>query len=138
MAGDAFVTTKQESLSAVLAQRPEVHGPPAYYTMDWGAAEESVETLARLHPSVVVTGHGVAMRGRRLERGLDELATDFRERAVPSRGRYVRQPALADRSGVLFVPPPVPDIVGRAVAGAAVAAIAAVALSAVRRRTDRT
>src|SRR6478672_1031907 len=35
IAGDAFVTTKQESLSAVLTQRPEVHGPPAYYTMDW-------------------------------------------------------------------------------------------------------
>jgi len=84
-----------------------------------------------------VTGHGIAMRGRRLERGLDELAANFRERAVPSRGRYVRQPALADRSGVLYVPPPVADVVGRAVAGAAVAAIAAVALAAVRRRNDR-
>ena len=137
VAGDAFVTTKQESLSAVLAQRPEVHGPPAYYTMDWGAAEESVEKLAQLHPSVVVTGHGIAMRGRRLERGLDELAANFRHLAVPTRGRYVRQPALADRSGVLYVPPPVPDVIGRAVAGAAVAAIAAVALAAVRRRNDR-
>ena len=44
VAGDAFVTTKQESLSAVLTQRPEVHGPPAYFTMDWRAAEESVES----------------------------------------------------------------------------------------------
>lgn len=134
VAGDAFVTTKQESLSAVLTQRPEVHGPPAYFTTDWLAAEESVETLSELHPEVVVTGHGIAMRGRRLERGLEELAGTFRQRAVPRRGRYVRQAAMADRSGVLFVPPPVPDVVGRAVAGVAAVAIAAVAIAAVRRR----
>src|SRR5919206_1762841 len=35
IAGDAFVTTKQESAIAALTQRPEVHGPPAYYTSDW-------------------------------------------------------------------------------------------------------
>jgi len=134
VAGDAFVTTKQESLSAVLTQRPEVHGPPAYFTTDWLAAEESVETLAELHPGVVVTGHGIAMRGNRLERGLQELAGNFRQRAVPRRGRYVRQAAMADRTGVLFVPPPVPDIVGRTVAGVAAAALAAVAIAAVRRR----
>jgi glyoxylase-like metal-dependent hydrolase (beta-lactamase superfamily II) len=134
VAGDAFVTTKQESLYAVLTQRPEVHGPPAYYTMDWRAAEESVETLADLEPSVAVTGHGIAMRGQRLERQLRDLATDFRQRAVPLRGRYVHQPALADRSGVVFVPPAVPDVVGRAVAGVAAMALAAVTLAAVRRR----
>ena len=134
VAGDAFVTTKQESLSAVLTQRPEVHGPPAYYTMDWRAAESSVDELAALEPGVAVTGHGVAMRGARLERGLRDLAAHFAETAVPRRGRYVRQPAMADRTGVLFVPPPVPDVVGRTVAGVAAAAIAAVAFAAVRRR----
>jgi glyoxylase-like metal-dependent hydrolase (beta-lactamase superfamily II) len=138
VAGDAFVTTKQESLSAVLTQRPEVHGPPAYFTTDWLAAEESVDELVALHPSVAVTGHGVSMRGERLERELQDLAADFRQRAVPSRGRYVRQPALADRSGVTFVPPPVPDIVGRTVAGVAAAALAAVAVAAVRRRNGGT
>ena len=134
VAGDAFVTTKQESLSAVLTQRAEVHGPPAYFTTDWLAAEESVDKLAALEPSVAVTGHGIAMRGERLERELQDLAANFRQRAVPSRGRYVRQPALADRSGVVFVPPPVPDVVGRTVAGVAAAAIAAFAVAAVRRR----
>jgi glyoxylase-like metal-dependent hydrolase (beta-lactamase superfamily II) len=134
VAGDAFVTTKQESLFAVMTQRPEVHGPPAYYTIDWRAAESSVDELAELEPSVVVTGHGVAMRGARLERQLRELAANFADRAVPSRGRYVRQPARTDQTGVLFVPPPVPDMVGRAVAGFAAAAIAAVAFAAVRRR----
>ena len=134
VAGDAFVTTKQESLLAVATQRPEVHGPPAYYTPDWRAADESVQTLLALDPDVAVTGHGIAMRGDRLKRGLQDLADNFRARAIPLRGRYVREPAVADRSGVVYVPPPVPDPVGRAVMGVAVAAVAAVALNAVRRR----
>jgi glyoxylase-like metal-dependent hydrolase (beta-lactamase superfamily II) len=136
VAGDAFVTTKQESLSAVLTQRPEVHGPPAYFTMDWRAAESSVDELADLEPTVAVTGHGVAMRGEQLQRELHDLSLNFRERAVPRRGRYVSQPAVADRSGVVFVPPPVPDKVGRTVAGVAAAAVAMVALAAVRRRSS--
>jgi glyoxylase-like metal-dependent hydrolase (beta-lactamase superfamily II) len=136
VAGDAFVTTKQESLGAVLTQRAEVHGPPAYYTMDWRAAEASVDEIAGLEPSVAVTGHGIAMRGEQLDRQLRDLADHFRERAVPTRGRYVRQPAIADRTGVVFVPPPVPDVVGRTIAGVAAVAVAAVAFAAVRRRSD--
>ncbi|HEX6052262.1 MAG TPA: MBL fold metallo-hydrolase [Gemmatimonadaceae bacterium] len=135
IAGDAFVTTKQESLLAVATQRPEVHGPPMYYTPDWRAAEESVQTLAALDPEIAVTGHGIPMRGERLTRGLRDLADRFRSQAVPARGRYIREPAVADRSGVVYVPPAVPDPVGRAVAGVAVAAVAAIALGAVRRRS---
>lgn len=136
VAGDAFVTTKQESLYAALSQRPEMHGPPAYYTMDWRAAEQSVDELAALDPHVAVTGHGVAMRGERLQRDLRELALNFRDRAIPTRGRYVRQPAVADRSGVVYVPPAVPDRVGRAVAGVAAVAVAAFAFAAVRRKDN--
>jgi hypothetical protein len=77
------------------------------------------------------------MRGERLSRQLADLAANFERRAIPARGRYVRQPAMADRSGVVFVPPPVPDLVGRAVAGVAAAAIAAVAIATVRRRSGR-
>ena len=47
IAGDAFCTTKQESFFAVATQRPELHGPPAYFTTDWDAARESVRTLRR-------------------------------------------------------------------------------------------
>lgn len=134
VAGDAFVTTKQESLGAVLTQRAEVHGPPAYYTIDWKAAEASVDDLDALEATVAVTGHGVAMRGAQLHRQLHDLAVNFHRRAVPSRGRYVRQPAITDRSGVVFVPPPVADVIGRTVAGVAAVAVAAVALAALRRR----
>jgi glyoxylase-like metal-dependent hydrolase (beta-lactamase superfamily II) len=136
VAGDAFATTKQESISAVWRRRPEVHGPPAYYTMDWRAAEESVNDLADLEPSVVVAGHGIPMRGERLVRELHDLAVDFRTRVVPRHGRYVNTPAVADRTGVVSLPPAVPDMVGRAVAGVAAVAVA-VAFAAVRRRNGR-
>ncbi len=92
IAGDAFVTTKQESATAVLTQRPEIHGPPAYYTPDWEAARRSVETLAGLEPLRVATGHGPPLQGTEMLADLKELARDFDRLAVPSRGRYVGRP----------------------------------------------
>src|SRR5690606_21461476 len=50
IAGDAFVTTAQESVYAVALQKPELHGPPTYYTQDFVAAAESVRRLAALAP----------------------------------------------------------------------------------------
>lgn len=89
IAGDAFVTVKQESLLAVARQLQEVHGPPAYFTTDWDAARLSVETLADLRPRVAATGHGTPMRDTALAEGLTRLATDFDRVAVPHHGRYV-------------------------------------------------
>ena len=70
IAGDAFVTTDQESAMAALMQPQYVHRPPAYYTPDWQAARSSVEALARLQPEVAATGHGVPMRGEEMRRQL--------------------------------------------------------------------
>jgi glyoxylase-like metal-dependent hydrolase (beta-lactamase superfamily II) len=109
IAGDAFVTTKQESALAALSQRPELHGPPMYFTPDWEAARRSLERLVALEPLRVITGHGPPMQGERLLNDLYDLARNFEQLAVPSHGRYVRQPALADETGVVAVPPPVPD-----------------------------
>jgi glyoxylase-like metal-dependent hydrolase (beta-lactamase superfamily II) len=89
IAGDAFVTVKQESLYAVVTQEQEVHGPPAYFTPDWKAARQSVERLAKLRPSIAATGHGTPMRGEELLRGLEVLELKFDEIAVPNQGRYV-------------------------------------------------
>jgi glyoxylase-like metal-dependent hydrolase (beta-lactamase superfamily II) len=123
IAGDAFVTTKQESLLAVLEQRPELHGPPSYFTQDWDAARASVQRLAELMPEVAATGHGVPLRGRVMREALETLAANFEALAVPRDGRYVRAPALADERGTVSVPPavhdPVPLVVG-AVAALAV------------------
>ncbi len=119
IAGDAFVTVKQESALAVLQQRLEVHGPPAYFTPNWVAAGASVRTLAGLGPEVAATGHGVPLRGPALRAALGRLADDFERAAVPERGRYVGHPAVADERGVVAVPPPDPRFAAWLAAGAA-------------------
>ena len=91
IAGDAVITTAQESAYAVATQAPELHGPPMYYTPDWAAARASVEALANLRPELVVTGHGPAMRGESMRRALTRLADRFDEVAVPDHGRYTRR-----------------------------------------------
>lgn len=104
--GDAFITTSQESVYAVATQKPEIHGPPMYYTADWQSARTSVERLAALEPELVVTGHGPAMQGPSMRAALHTLARDFDRIAVPRQGRYVDEPARADRTGFTYVPPP--------------------------------
>lgn len=89
IAGDAFVTTKQESLYAVMTQEVEVNGPPAYFTPDWIAARESVRQLAALEPEAAGSGHGRPLRGEPLRAGLARLAADFDRLAIPSQGRYL-------------------------------------------------
>lgn len=89
IAGDAFVTVKQESLYAVSRQKEEVHGPPAYFTPDWKAARTSVETLSLLNPAIAATGHGTPMQGEDLTQGLQSLLANFDDIAVPDSGRYV-------------------------------------------------
>lgn len=124
IAGDAFVTTKQESAIAALMQRPEVHGPPAYFTPDWVSARRSVEELAALEPWRVATGHGPPLEGEEMLEGLRRLARDFDRIAMPRRGRYVREPAIADERGVVALPPPVPDPLPRVLVGVGVALLA--------------
>ena len=133
IAGDAFVTTKQESAIAALTQRPEIHGPPAYFTPDWFSARRSVELLAALEPWRVATGHGPPLEGEEMLEGLRRLARDFDRLALPQRGRYVRQPAVADEEGVVSLPPPVPDPMPRLLLGVGLALVA----GAVLRRTTR-
>src|SRR5688572_3100656 len=90
--GDAFCTTKQESFFAVATQRPELHGPPAYFTTDWDAARASVQRLSALDPAFIAPGHGQPMAGEATAHALRELAARFDEVARPEHGRYVEQP----------------------------------------------
>ena len=87
--GDAFCTTKQESFMSVAQQKPELTGPPAYYTPDWDAAHASVELLAQLAPTTVAPGHGMPMRGADVPQQIRRLAADFNRIAVPEHGKYV-------------------------------------------------
>jgi glyoxylase-like metal-dependent hydrolase (beta-lactamase superfamily II) len=86
--GDAFCTTKPESFFAAATQRPELHGPPAYFTTDWDAARLSVERLSSLRPTCVAPGHGRPLSGEGFAAALRELAARFDEVARPEHGRY--------------------------------------------------
>ncbi|WP_053366441.1 MBL fold metallo-hydrolase [Bacillus sp. FJAT-27245] len=89
IAGDAFVTVKQEYLYKVLTQEQEISGPPRYLTTDWETAKESVNKLEALRPSVAVTGHGLPMSGELLTSSLKKLVNEFDQIAVPDYGKYV-------------------------------------------------
>jgi hypothetical protein len=67
-----------------------------YYTVEWDKAGTSVARLAGLEPEVVVTGHGVPLRGPEMRAALHRLATDFDTIAIPAAGRYVSMPARAE------------------------------------------
>ena len=110
LAGDAFVTTKQESATAVMMQTKKLSGPPKYFTYNWTSAHESVKKLAALEPEIVATGHGQPLRGAEMRKALHNLADNFEEEAVPAHGRYVDDPAYVTADGVEAVPPPVTPV----------------------------
>ncbi|MWC29884.1 MBL fold metallo-hydrolase [Paenibacillus sp. MMS18-CY102] len=89
VAGDAFITVKQESAFAVLMQEEEIHGPPAYFMFDWQDAWNSVKKLEALKPQAAITGHGVPMFGNQLRQGLARLAQIFDRIAIPKDNSYV-------------------------------------------------
>jgi len=102
IAGDAFITTNQESVYAVLKQKTEMHGPPMYYTQNWEQAEASVQELAALEPELAITGHGHAMAGNEMRSALHALARSFRSVAVPEHSTYVEHPTSAE-AGTAYV-----------------------------------
>lgn len=95
IAGDAFITTRQESAYAVMLQKPEMHGPPMYFTQDWEAARQSVQTLAALDAEMAITGHGRPMAGPEMRKALSMLGKYFEDLAVPDGGKYVTYPHRA-------------------------------------------
>jgi glyoxylase-like metal-dependent hydrolase (beta-lactamase superfamily II) len=98
IAGDAIVTTGQESAYEVFTQKPEMHGPPRYLTPDWDEAEQSVVLLAALEPNVIITGHGRPVKGENMRARLKELAANFQTIAVPEGRRYALDPAKPGKS----------------------------------------
>lgn len=106
IAGDAFVTTRQESVFSIIFQKKQLSGPPRYFTYDWEAAAASVKKLQELSPSIAVSGHGKPMQGPELTEGLVRLSKNFEQVAVPSRGRYAKKAARVNRRGVTALPSP--------------------------------
>lgn len=134
--GDAFCTCHAESAVSVFSTKREVHGPPAYFTPDWGSAHHSVEKLNDLNPEVAASGHGMPMRSSELKKQLDRLVHDFWMVAVPKHGRYVHEPAVMDEFGVVSVPPPVSNPVPKVLAVAGAVAAAGLAWAAFSKRKN--
>jgi glyoxylase-like metal-dependent hydrolase (beta-lactamase superfamily II) len=136
--GDAFCTTRQESLIDAMTQRYEIHGPPMYFTTDWKAARSSVERLDALHPMVAAPSHGRPVSGTRLAHDLHRLARDFDQLAVPRDGRYVRSPVVTNELGaVIRIPPRVPDLMPKVLTAVALGAGVAALVVTLRNRDQR-
>ena len=136
LVGDAFVTRDGESAIAVMTEEQEVHGPPNYYTPDWGSAHHSVETLLHLEPKVAASGHGMPMKGEKLYWQLEDLVKYFWIKAVPKHGRYVHQPAITDEQGIVSLPPVVNSTVPKVLAVAGAVAFAGLVWMAFRNRNN--
>ena len=104
LAGDALVTTAAESLLSVLLRTKKISGPPKYFTTDWAQARRSVKELIKLEPETIASGHGMPMQGKKMRQQLHRLSDKFYELAVPSNGRYVDEPAVADATGFVYIP----------------------------------
>lgn len=109
LAGDAVVTTRQESIFSVMSQKKVLSGPPKYFTPDWGAAARSVKALATLEPNVIAAGHGSALYGDEARKALHKMAREFWQMGMPEKGRYVKEPALFNDEGPTYVPPKQPN-----------------------------
>jgi glyoxylase-like metal-dependent hydrolase (beta-lactamase superfamily II) len=134
LSADALTTTKPESMAAVLTQRRELHGPPAYFTQDWDRARDSFRALARLSPDLIVSGHGQPCGGAEVRNQLTILANAFDRLERPAFGRYAKQPAIADESGIVMLPPdPLPAVL----AGVGAMAAAGAVMWAVSRRSSQ-
>ena len=90
--------------------------------------------LADLTPNVLVPGHGVALSGPPLTRGLRRLADTF-HRQVPTHGRYVRAAARAREDGGYDLPPdPYPGVWTQVAGGVTLVSAAAAWAWQARRR----
>jgi glyoxylase-like metal-dependent hydrolase (beta-lactamase superfamily II) len=89
LVGDAFCTTKPESFfEAALAQVPELHGPPSYFTSDWQQARQSVQKLSGINALTVAPGHGKPVSGVNVPNALQALSAEFDRVAVPDNQKW--------------------------------------------------
>jgi glyoxylase-like metal-dependent hydrolase (beta-lactamase superfamily II) len=103
LSADAVITTAQESAYAVAVQKPELHGPPQYWTIHWGEAATSARRLAELEPELLLSGHGDPLQGPAMRAALHTLADEFERVAVPHGSLYDRHP-LSANDGSAYVP----------------------------------
>ncbi|MGI8788804.1 MAG: MBL fold metallo-hydrolase [Pyrinomonadaceae bacterium] len=130
IAGDALATMNLDSWVSQITEKREFCNPPAPFTTDWQAARRSVELLADLEPNAVGAGHGQPITGADTARRLEKFAKNFQP---PLYGRYVDAPVICNESGVVSLPPPVPDFYKAAAGTIAGLAVGATATALIRR-----
>jgi len=79
----------------------------------------------------VACGHGMPMSGEQMQHDLMELAQNFEQKAMPSHGRYVSEPAVTNRYGVVSLPEPKSQLFSKIALIGAIAAIAAIGIAVV-------
>lgn len=131
LAGDALTTMDLDNLVSTMIKRHEVCRPPLPATTDWQKARRSVNALAALRPRIIAAGHGTPVHD-----AADELAELARHFPVPAHGRYVKEPARADESGLTYLPPAPIDTVPKIAAGI-MAAVAIAGVGALLARKTR-
>lgn len=89
IAGDAFITAKQDSLYNVLTQKLTIQGPPRYLTPDWNEAWRSVKKLRQLKPEIAITGHREPLYGSELQEALRKPDEQFDTIAIPYYGKFI-------------------------------------------------
>ncbi|MGI9088430.1 MAG: MBL fold metallo-hydrolase [Chthoniobacterales bacterium] len=102
VAGDAFATMDMDSWVGLVSGRKVLARGGAPFNCDWDASRASVQKLADLRPSAAACGHGIPMCSHELPERLARFAGRFR---APRHGRYVREPARTNESGVVDLPP---------------------------------
>ncbi len=120
LAGDALATEDLDSFIGLITHRRRLSRPPAPFTTDWGAARESLAALGELPVNLIAAGHGRALTGKHCGIAFKEFV---RRVEAPRRGRYVAAPARTDETGVMRLPPPVPDPFPKIAVGVALAAL---------------
>jgi glyoxylase-like metal-dependent hydrolase (beta-lactamase superfamily II) len=118
IAGDALATENQDSFFGMVTHRPCFNRPPAPFTTDWPAAQQSLRELGERPVNVVAAGHGTPIRA-----GGTQLREFAQQPSIPRKGRYVVRPALFDEDGVRYVPPPVRDPLPKIAVGVVIAAL---------------
>lgn len=136
LGADAFATANHESVPALLLQLPKISVAGAPFNYDWQQVRESVQKLAALRPEAIGCGHGPVITGLDATAGLQQLADHF---PMPTKGRYVQEPARLDANGVVSVPPAPADPLRTklAITGVALAAIAAAAFFVKKQKTHQ-
>lgn len=110
LAGDSLATADFDTfpgmLKSLLARHSHLYPAGAPFISNWARARATADRLADLMPTAIGAGHGEPMIGNHVPQEMRNFASHFR---VPARGRYIKQPAETNESGVTSVPPPAQD-----------------------------